>query len=302
MGFASFSVANGDLMAGDVIRVMYTCEGLGTDIGGGWDTRSDTSLTALSVSGGTMDPAFTADVLAYTVTVPDGTTSVNINAVAANKGNQVYLSVGQTQYHRTASIPVVSGTVITVRCGEETGGTVYTLTVNPPAEPEVPVTYTVSAPAAPVGFTVEAVEGSVSPVESGGSYSFRVNVLDGYDGSNMAVKANGEPLTAENGVYTIRNITSNQAITVEGVVEAPADSDETYTTTFYGHSAQLNSFKVYTYVDGVKGNTDLLEGVEDSDSSNTQTYTTDWITHEVEGINRVLLDLTPKPIGTIEWE
>lgn len=26
------------------------------------------------------------------------------------------------------------------------------------------------------------------------------------------------------------------------------------------------------------------------------------ITHEVEGINRVLLDLTPKPIGTIEWE
>ena len=28
----------------------------------------------------------------------------------------------------------------------------------------------------------------------------------------------------------------------------------------------------------------------------------DRITHEVEGINRVLFDLTPKPIGTIEWE
>ena len=26
------------------------------------------------------------------------------------------------------------------------------------------------------------------------------------------------------------------------------------------------------------------------------------ITAEVEGINRVLLDLTPKPVGTIEWE
>ena len=26
------------------------------------------------------------------------------------------------------------------------------------------------------------------------------------------------------------------------------------------------------------------------------------ITHEVDGINRVLLDLTPKPVGTIEWE
>ena len=29
---------------------------------------------------------------------------------------------------------------------------------------------------------------------------------------------------------------------------------------------------------------------------------TDRITHEVDGINRVLLDLTPKPIATIEWE
>ncbi|MGN0794279.1 MAG: glutamine-hydrolyzing GMP synthase [Aristaeellaceae bacterium] len=29
---------------------------------------------------------------------------------------------------------------------------------------------------------------------------------------------------------------------------------------------------------------------------------TDRITHEVEGINRVVLDLTPKPVGTIEWE
>ena len=29
---------------------------------------------------------------------------------------------------------------------------------------------------------------------------------------------------------------------------------------------------------------------------------TDRITNEVEGINRVLYDLTPKPVGTIEWE
>ena len=29
---------------------------------------------------------------------------------------------------------------------------------------------------------------------------------------------------------------------------------------------------------------------------------TERITHEVEGINRVLYDLTPKPVGTIEWE
>ena len=29
---------------------------------------------------------------------------------------------------------------------------------------------------------------------------------------------------------------------------------------------------------------------------------TDRITHEVDGINRVVFDITPKPIGTIEWE
>lgn len=31
-------------------------------------------------------------------------------------------------------------------------------------------------------------------------------------------------------------------------------------------------------------------------------HVTDRITHEVEGVNRVLFDLTPKPVGTIEWE
>jgi len=29
---------------------------------------------------------------------------------------------------------------------------------------------------------------------------------------------------------------------------------------------------------------------------------TDRITHEVAGVNRVLIDVTPKPTGTIEWE
>lgn len=31
-------------------------------------------------------------------------------------------------------------------------------------------------------------------------------------------------------------------------------------------------------------------------------HITDRITHEVKGISRVLMDLTPKPVGTIEWE
>ena len=31
-------------------------------------------------------------------------------------------------------------------------------------------------------------------------------------------------------------------------------------------------------------------------------HITDRVTHEVAGVNRVLFDLTPKPVGTIEWE
>ena len=31
-------------------------------------------------------------------------------------------------------------------------------------------------------------------------------------------------------------------------------------------------------------------------------HITNRITTEVEGINRVVFDLTPKPVGTIEWE
>ena len=31
-------------------------------------------------------------------------------------------------------------------------------------------------------------------------------------------------------------------------------------------------------------------------------HITDRITHEVENVNRVLFDLTPKPSATIEWE
>ena len=36
--------AGDKLFAGDIIRVMYTTKGYGADIGGDWNTQSDTSL------------------------------------------------------------------------------------------------------------------------------------------------------------------------------------------------------------------------------------------------------------------
>lgn len=68
--------------------------------------------------------------------------------------------------------------------------------------------------------TVAPAEGFTSPVKSGENYSFTVTLDDGYvAGNDFAVKANGNKLTATDGVYTIENITENQQITVEGIVE-----------------------------------------------------------------------------------
>ena len=81
-------------------------------------------------------------------------------------------------------------------------------------------TYTVTLTSG-TGYTLLAAQGSSSPVTSGGSYSFTLDIADSYKrGNNFAVKANGSELTAgADGQYTISNIRENQTITVEGVVE-----------------------------------------------------------------------------------
>ena len=152
-GFKEFTVADGTLANGDQIRVMYTCN-LGADIGGNWTTMNDTSLTALSFSAGKLAPEFDKGITSYTLELTEGVEQVTVAASAANKQNQVYLSVGETSYRRTASIPVADGTVLTIRCGDaqEASGE------GENATPAVtPTTYTVTmiAPHAPVVTTAE---------------------------------------------------------------------------------------------------------------------------------------------------
>ena len=144
-GFGEFTAVDGD-----EIRVMYTRDG-GKDIGGDWTTMNDTSLTALSFSAGELTPAFNKDTHAYTLKLPEKDNQVTVTATAANKQNQVYLSVGDAEYRRTAAIPMVHGTVLTIRCGDtqEASGegenatpavtpTTYTVTVKAPHVPAVP--------------------------------------------------------------------------------------------------------------------------------------------------------------------
>lgn len=80
--------------------------------------------------------------------------------------------------------------------------------------------HTITLPENPVGYTVTACEGSSSPVAENGSYSFTVTIAKDYKASDdFKVLANDTEITAVDKVYTIANITANQTITVEGVVE-----------------------------------------------------------------------------------
>ena len=82
------------------------------------------------------------------------------------------------------------------------------------------------------GYTVVSAGGSASPVYGGSSYSFTVAIADEYQaGTGFAVKANGRTLTAVDGVYTINDITADQTVTVEGVIEIPKVATVTITGT-----------------------------------------------------------------------
>lgn len=115
-GFAAMTVKDGKLAAGDEIRVSYSCDG-GADLGGDYYS-TDKTLKAVAFSAGKLDKAFAADTHEYTLNVPEGTTSVVVTPTAANKNYQVRAYVGETEYKRTAEIPVEIGTVITVKCGD----------------------------------------------------------------------------------------------------------------------------------------------------------------------------------------
>ena len=119
-GFGEFTVAKGTLCAGDEIRIMYTRTV--EDLGGSWN-NSDTRLKALTFSTGKLAPKFSGDTFTYTLTVPEGTTSLLVTPTAANKNSQVraYLGTQATgrEYSRTSLIPIANGSVITVVCADD---------------------------------------------------------------------------------------------------------------------------------------------------------------------------------------
>ena len=141
-GFAGFTVKNGSLKSGDVIRVMFTTN-LGEDIGGSW-TNNETTLSGLEFSGGTLTPAYSSATTDYLLVIPSEQIGTRINYSAANKNFQTraYLNTygSDNAYYANGDIMAVSsGDVIYVGVGDKSWPTMnkasnytttrYTITV-----------------------------------------------------------------------------------------------------------------------------------------------------------------------------
>ena len=106
---------------GDEIHAMFT-ENYGADIGGSWGV-SDTSLKALTISGGTLVPTFNGSVLEYKLVVPAGGSTVTVTPTAANKNYMVRTFLNQYNvdsacYKRMESFKVKEGDVIYIGVGD----------------------------------------------------------------------------------------------------------------------------------------------------------------------------------------
>ena len=128
-GFGAFAVKSGKLASGDVIRVMFTLNGYGADLGGTWG-NSDTTLSALKVTGGKLAPNFVSGEAGgrydYTLVIDGDSGSIRLSPTAANKNFQVKAFLnekvtdkteGSSYFKRTESIPVKVGDTIYVGCG-----------------------------------------------------------------------------------------------------------------------------------------------------------------------------------------
>ncbi len=91
--FINMGVGVNTLADGDIVQVCFSVEG-GPDLGGSWgnNTKTLTGLAFTNASGsslGSLSPTFAADVTAYTLTLPEGTTSLKVVPTATNKNFQV---------------------------------------------------------------------------------------------------------------------------------------------------------------------------------------------------------------------
>ena len=245
-GFGEFTVAKGTLCAGDEIRIMYTRTV--EDLGGSWN-NSDTRLKALTFSTGKLAPKFSGDTFTYTLTVPEGTTSLLVTPTAANKNYQVraYLGTQATgrEYSRTSLIPIANGSVITVVCADDSWPTMNetsdgkrTYTIN------VVFGTAQSSDAGVASVKVAGVEAAAGTAENSYSVTLPAGTEVTADSFEITLSDSKATLTgpakSEDGVWTF-TVTAEDGTAVTytvtvTVAEAPKSSDAGVTSVSVAHT------------------------------------------------------------------
>ena len=196
---SGFNIASAE---SNTLTITVTDDG-STDVYTVKTVRIDPSLTKLSLDGVKINETFVSTKKAYTAI----TTKESVTVLATPRGEDYTVTYnGET----SNVIPLSAGEnkieiVVTNKDGYTSS---YTLTVTK-------ADHAVTIPT-DESYLVTGKEA----VMDGADYTFKVEVDYRYEaGEDFAVKVNGETVTGEKGTYTVKNVTTDLVITVEGVTK-----------------------------------------------------------------------------------
>ena len=196
---SGFNIASAE---SNTLTITVTDDG-STDVYTVKTVRIDPSLTKLALDGVKVNETFSATKKTYTAM----TTKDSVTVLATPRGEDYTVTYnGET----SNVIPLSTGEnkieiVVTNKDGYTSS---YTLTVTK-------ADHTVTIPT-DESYLVTGKEA----VMDGADYTFKVEVDYRYEaGEDFAVKVNGETVTGEKGVYTVKNVTTDLVITVEGATK-----------------------------------------------------------------------------------
>ena len=196
---SGFNIAGAE---SNTLTITVTDDG-STDVYTVKTVRIDPSLTKLALDGVKINEAFSATKKTYTAM----TTKDSVTVLATPRGEDYTVTYnGET----SNVIPLSAGEnkieiVVTNKDGYTSS---YTLTVTK-------ADHAVTIPT-DESYLVTGKEA----VMDGADYTFKVEVDYRYEaGEDFAVKVNGETVTGEKGVYTVKNVTTDLVITVEGATK-----------------------------------------------------------------------------------
>ena len=163
---------------------------------------------------------FTYAALTHAVTLTSGGGYTLTGEATVEDGKDYSFTVTIADDYEMEDNFVVKANGETLTAGESGSYTVENVT----ADLTITVEGVVKKQAASHAVTLTPGEGYTltgeATAEDGKDYTFTVTVSEGYDAANMVVKVNGEEVTAVDGIYTVEKVSSDLAITVEGVTEA----------------------------------------------------------------------------------